>query len=130
METSEILEVVRTWVAQTSELGETYRWVQNFENKEEAMGCSNLHPYGQILALDQIPIEAEKEQQNQKQYYREQGQPLLHSYAQQELESELRVVEQNSSWLAVVPYWAVWPFEMLLLPLRAIQRLSDLKQKE
>ena len=78
------------------------------------MGCFNLHPHGQIWASDQIPTEAEKEQQNQKQYYREQGHSLLHSYAQQELKSELRVVEQNSSWLAVVPYWTVRPFEMLL----------------
>ncbi len=130
METSEILEVVKTWIDQTLELGETYRWVQIFENKGEAMGCSNPHPHGQVWATNVLPTEAEKEQQSQKQYYDEHGEPLLYHYAQSEIESGNRVIEQNSSWLAVLPYWATWPFEMLLLPLRATQRLSDLKPKE
>ena len=65
METSEILEVVKTWIDQTMELGKTYRWVQIFENKGEVMGCSNPHPHGQVWATNSLPTEAEKEEQSQ-----------------------------------------------------------------
>ena len=130
METSMILEVVKTWIDQTLELGETYQWVQVFENKGETMGCSNHHPHGQAWATNVLPTEAQKEQHSQKQFYKKHGEPLLSRYAQCEIKSVIRVIEQNSSWLAVVPYWAIWPFEILLLPLRAIQRISDLKKKE
>ena len=130
MEISEILQVVKTWIDQVLELGENYRWVQIFENKGEIMGCSNLHPHGQIWATNALPTEAEKEDQNQKKYFDENGCTILQNYAQCEIDFGSRVIEQNSSWLAVVPYWATWPFEILLFPLRAVQRLSDLKQKE
>jgi len=130
METSDILEVVKTWIDETIELGKIYRWVQIFENKGEVMGCSNPHPHAQVWATNSLPTEAEKEQQRQKQFYKKHGESLLHVYAQSEIQSGVRVIEYNSSWLAVVPYWATWPYEMLLLPHRQIQRISDLNQKE
>ena len=130
METSEILEVVKTWIDQTMELGKTYRWVQIFENKGEVMGCSNPHPHGQVWATNSLPTEAEKEEQSQKQFYKKHGEPLLYHYAQSEIQSGVRVIEHNSSWLAIVPYWATWPYEILLLPQRPVQRISDLNSKE
>ena len=130
LKTSEILEVVKTWIDQTIELGELYRWVQIFENKGEVMGCSNPHPHGQVWASNSIPTEAHKEQHNQKHFYKKHGESLLYSYAQSEIISGTRVIEQNSSWIAIVPYWATWPYEMLLLPKRHIQRISDLNSKE
>ena len=130
MNNSEILEVVRTWIDQTIELGENYRWVQIFENKGEIMGCSNSHPHGQVWASNSLPTEANKEQQNQKKYFKKHKEPLLYDYSKSEIQSGIRVVENNSSWLAVVPYWATWPYEILLLPMRKIQRISDLNSKE
>ena len=130
METSEILEVVKTWIDQTIELGKTYRWVQIFENKGEVMGCSNPHPHGQVWATNSLPTEAEKEERSQKQFYKKHGEPLLYHYAQSEIQSGVRVIEHNSSWLAIVPYWATWPYEILLLPQRPVQRISDLNSKE
>ena len=130
METSEILEVVRTWIDQTNELGETYRWVQIFENKGEIMGCSTSHPHGQVWASNSLPTEANKEHQSQKQFFKKHKEPLLYDYLQCEIQSGVRVVEKNSSWLALVPYWATWPYEILLLPMRKIQRISDLNLKE
>ena len=130
MNNSEILEVVRTWIDQTIELGENYRWVQIFENKGEIMGCSNSHPHGQVWASNSLPTEANKEQQNQKKYFKTHKEPLLYDYLKSEIQSGIRVVENNSSWLAVVPYWATWPYEILLLPMRKIQRISDLNSKE
>jgi len=122
MELSAIRRVIETWVEQTISLGETHRWVQIFENKGVAMGCSNPHPHGQIWALDSLPNEPFKEDLEQRRYREENGRPLLVDYADLEAEKEERVVVQNDDWLAVVPYWAVWPFETLLLPRRPVQR--------
>ncbi len=125
-----IRRVIDTWAAQTAELGETYRWVQVFENKGATMGCSNPHPHGQIWALDALPNEAFKEDVYQWRYWEENGRSLLVDYADLETKEQKRVVVENNDWLAVVPYWAVWPFEILLLPRRHVLRLPDLSVKE
>lgn len=118
--------VIATWREQSAELGKTYPWVQVFENKGTAMGCSNSHPHGQIWANSFLPNEAEREDRLQREYYRQQGSSLLLDYAARELADGARTVVETRHWLAVVPYWAAWPFETLLLPKRPIQRLPDL----
>ena len=130
METADIRQVVNVWAAQTAELGQTYQWVQVFENKGAIMGCSNPHPHGQIWALDVLPNEARKEDGHQQAYFAQTGRPLLLDYAQLESDKQERTVIENEHWLAVVPYWAVWPFEILLLPRRHVLRLPDLRQAE
>ena len=130
MAVSDVRRVVDVWAAQTSELGATYRWVQVFENKGAAMGSSNPHPHGQIWALDALPNEARKEDERQRAYFAAHGRPLLLDYAAQEVEAGERVVVANDHWLAVVPFWAVWPFEMLLLPRRHVLRLPDLVDEQ
>lgn len=130
MSLPEIRGVVDTWAAQTAELGQTYRWVQVFENKGAVMGCSNPHPHGQIWSLDALPNEPAAEDMAQKRYFEENGRPLLIDYVNLELEQPERVVVQNDHWVAVVPYWAVWPFELLLLPRRHVMRLPDLASAE
>jgi UDPglucose--hexose-1-phosphate uridylyltransferase len=130
MSLPEIRGVVDTWAAQTAELGQTYRWVQIFENKGAIMGCSNPHPHGQIWTLDTLPNEPFAEDESQRRYFEENGRPLLIDYVKLELEQQERIVVQNAHWLAVVPYWAVWPFELLLLPRRHVLRLPDLDDAE
>ncbi|MCL4266354.1 MAG: UDP-glucose--hexose-1-phosphate uridylyltransferase [Anaerolineae bacterium] len=130
MELPDIRGVVDTWAAQTAELGQTYRWVQVFENKGAIMGCSNPHPHGQIWALDVLPNEPFKEDVNQRKYWEEHGRPLLLDYEQLETAVGERVVVQNGAWTAVVPYWAIWPYEILLLPRRHVLRLPDLTDAE
>lgn len=125
-----IRKVVELWTEQTEELGRTFRWVQVFENKGEIMGCSNPHPHGQIWASDFIPNEPAKEERQQLAYYRSEGSPLLVDYLELELEEDARVVLQNQDWVALVPYWATWPYEILLLPKRRISRLPDLLASE
>jgi UDPglucose--hexose-1-phosphate uridylyltransferase len=125
-----IRQVVDLWAEQTVELGRTYQWVQIFENKGAIMGNSNPHPHGQIWAGDWLPKEAQKEDENQRLYYAMNGSPLLVDYARREQHDHERVVLENESWLAVVPFWAVWPFETLLLPKRHIRRLPDLEINE
>jgi UDPglucose--hexose-1-phosphate uridylyltransferase len=130
MDPPEIRRVVDLWAAQTAELGQTYKWVQLFENKGQMMGSSNPHPHGQIWGLDALPNEPRKEDERQRAYYEREKRPLLLDYAALEEEQEERVVLANAHWLAVVPYWAVWPFETLLLPRRRVLRLPDLEDEE
>jgi len=126
MEPSEIEGVIRTWEAQTAELGSKYAWVQVFENKGAVMGCSNPHPHGQIWAGDFIPNEIAAEDASQKAYFAKHSRPLLLDYAELETSRGERIVAENKSWIAVVPFWAVWPYEILLLPRGQVSRLTDL----
>ena len=119
-------KVIDVWAEETAELAQQYRWVQVFENKGDVMGCSNPHPHGQIWASDFLPNEAVREQRQQSNYYQTHGSVLLLDYVQRELEQRERVVAENESWLVVVPFWALWPFETLLLPRRPVQWLPDL----
>ncbi len=125
-----IRQVVDTWAAETEMLGKKYKWVQVFENKGEIMGCSNPHPHGQIWAGDFIPNEPSKEDWQQRTYLKENGKPLLLDYLESEIARGERVVAENDHWIVVVPYWATWPYETLLLPRRRVQRLPDLRDEE
>jgi UDPglucose--hexose-1-phosphate uridylyltransferase len=125
-----IRHVIDAWAEQTTELGQTYRWVQVFENKGAAMGASNPHPHGQIWAHHHLPNEIVKEDQHQRQYLAEHDSVLLVDYAALEAGQGERIVVENDDWLAVVPFWAMWPFECLLLPRRHVLRLPDLDPGE
>lgn len=121
-----IAGVIDTWCAQTVELGTTYPWVQVFENKGALMGCSNPHPHGQIWATDYLPNEAAAEDLRQRAWHAENGCALLLDLAEREAALGERVVVQTEHWLAIVPFWATWPFETLLLPRFAVQQLPEL----
>jgi len=127
---AELGRVIDAWTAQLAELSARYRWVQIFENKGAAMGCSNPHPHGQIWASSFLPHLIELEHRAQAAYARAHGRPLLLEAAERELAAGVRVVEQNRDWLVVVPYWAAWPFELLLVPRRAVARLDELRDEE
>jgi len=121
-----IRSVIDAWASQTAELGRDWQWVQVFENKGDVMGCSNPHPHGQIWASNELPDGVAKEDREQARYLKECGSPLLIDYARREREIGERIVVENEEWIVVVPYWAVWPFETLLLPLRSTARFTDL----
>ena len=93
------------------------------------MGCSNPHPHGQIWANSFLPNEAANEDQHQRSYLAANGRPLLLDYAQAESDGS-RVVVDTAHWLALVPYWAAWPFETLLLPKAHVRRLPDLDAEQ
>jgi UDPglucose--hexose-1-phosphate uridylyltransferase len=97
-----------------------------FENKGAMMGCSNPHPHGQIWATNVVPDEPAAEDRAQRDWFAREGKPLLLAYAEREAGLQERVVCQNEQWLAVVPWWAAWPFETLVLPRMAVARLSEL----
>jgi UDPglucose--hexose-1-phosphate uridylyltransferase len=130
MPLEQVRYVVQAWADQSAELRRQWRWVQLFENKGELMGCSNPHPHGQIWASDSLPNEPAKELARQQRWFAEKGVPLLLDYAAIELSEGERVVASNEHWLALVPWWAAWPFEMLLLPRRHARCLVDLSAAE
>lgn len=126
LSTAAIRGVIDTWSAESADLGRQYRWVQVFENKGAMMGCSNPHPHGQVWANNFLPNEIAAEDTRQRAYYAEHGSSLLLDYARKEANDGSRTIVRSDHWIAVVPWWAAWPFESLLLPLFPVARLEQL----
>lgn len=121
--------IVDCWCEQSALLGATYPSVQIFENKGAMMGCSNPHPHGQVWATAHLPDETATEDGTQRRYLHDHGTPMLLALAAREIGGE-REIAANADWLAIVPYWASWPFETLLLPRFAVQRMPDLRDDQ
>ncbi|MCX9146082.1 UDP-glucose--hexose-1-phosphate uridylyltransferase [Erythrobacter sp. WG] len=122
---AQIRAVIDTWADQTAELGARFAHVQVFENKGAMMGCSNPHPHGQVWATAHVPQEPAAEDARQRAYLAEHGRAMLLDVAEREAAGE-RTLEVNADWLAIVPFWAAWPFETLLLPRFRVARMPDL----
>jgi UDPglucose--hexose-1-phosphate uridylyltransferase len=129
MRPGDVRRVVDVWAAESAALGERYRWVQVFENRGAAMGASSPHPHGQIWAGSALPREAAREDAAQRRHFDTTGRRLLLDYAAQEAGGP-REVGGDAGWLVVVPFWAAWPFETLLVPRRPVERLPDLDGRE
>jgi UDPglucose--hexose-1-phosphate uridylyltransferase len=125
LSSNQVRAVIDCWADQAAELGRHYSWVQLFENKGAAMGCSNPHPHGQIWASSHLPDEPALEDERQRAYHAGKGRPLLAEVAERETGGP-RVVIETTDWLVIVPWWAVWPFETLVLPRFPAQRIEQL----
>ena len=130
MDPKDIARVVDMWADQVSELGKRYKWVEVFENKGAAMGASNPHPHGQVWSSDYVPTIPAREDANQAEYWRSTGRPLLLDVLEEEIAANERIVDLSEHWALLVPFWATWPFEYLLLPRRHITRLPELTPAE
>lgn len=126
----QIRSVVEMWCRQISEFSREYGWVQIFENKGAVMGCSNPHPHSQMWASNYIPDEPLKEDNRQRSYWEKEKRILLLDYLAEEMERRDRLVIQNTHWSAMVPFFAVWPYETLLVPHRHVLRLDELTAAE
>jgi UDPglucose--hexose-1-phosphate uridylyltransferase len=128
----DIRRVIDVWAAQTTELGaqDTIRYVQVFENKGEMMGCSNPHPHCQAWASERVPTEPAKELGALSAYLDQRGTCLLCDYAALELKAGERIILQNEHFVALAPFWAVWPFETMVLARRHVGSLPDLTDAE
>ena len=127
MSPAAVRRIVDVWAAETRDLGRHYRWVQVFENRGETMGASNPHPHGQVWAGTALPREAAREDAGQRRWWEATGHRLLLDYAGQEHDGP-RVVHEDDDWLLVVPFWALWPYETLVIPKRPVQRLPELHE--
>ena len=125
MDATAVRRVIDVWSEQTAELGRRWRWVQVFENRGDAMGASNPHPHGQIWAGSALPGEPAKEDGTQREHHSRTGRRLLLDIAELEVDGP-RVVAATASWVVVVPFWAVWPFETLIVARGPFARMSDL----
>ena len=132
MPAEDVRPVVDLWSEEYDSLGahEDINHVQIFENKGQMMGCSNPHPHGQIWAQESIPNEPRKELTRQTEHYDRHGRTLLTDYLDAELEKGVRVVCKNDSFVALVPFWAVWPYEALVVSRRPVPSVSALDGDE
>lgn len=128
--TPDLVNVIKIWADQVNELKRQYRWIQVFENRGEMMGASSPHPHGQLWAGDALPNEAVKEDQQQFAYFKRHGRILLLDYLEKEKQAEQRIIVETEHWLVVIPFWAIWPYETLLLPKRHVLHLPDLNVDE
>ena len=132
MPVEEIRKVVEMWKKEYAELGANsgINYVQIFENKGDIMGCSNPHPHGQIWSQSSIPNELLKKSENFNHYWDKHKKSLLSAYLEQELDLKERIVLENEHFVALVPYWAVWPFEAMILPRKHYQHIGQLNAEE
>jgi len=132
MEVEAIQRVVEAWKQQYIEIGamDFINHVQIFENKGAAMGCSNPHPHGQIWAQSSLPTHIEKTQGNLQEYYQKNNRSLLANYLSAELERRERVVIENERFAVVVPFWAIWPYETLIISKRHFGNITEMTNDE
>ncbi len=127
-----IENILATWADQSGQLGaiDFVKHIQVFENKGAIMGCSNPHPHSQIWANEHIPNEPAKEFGQQEAYFGEHGRRLLADYLAEEQKHKERIVASNDYFTALIPFWAIWPFEVLVIAHRNVSRLTDLTSVE
>ncbi|MBS0481282.1 MAG: UDP-glucose--hexose-1-phosphate uridylyltransferase [Proteobacteria bacterium] len=125
---SAVVNVVDTWCSLSAELGARWAHVQVFENKGAMMGASSPHPHGQVWASDFVPQVPAREDAQQRDWLAAHGTVLLDDVIAAELSAGERVVESNAHWIAVVPHWAAWPFETLLIARDDVARLEELTE--
>jgi UDPglucose--hexose-1-phosphate uridylyltransferase len=132
MDLPTIEEIIRTWQREYTDLGNVdyINYVQIFENKGSVMGCSNPHPHGQIWAQSSLPTQIEKTQNSLKTYFDKNGSNLLLDYLEKELEAKERIVIENEHFVALVPFWAIWPFEILIVCKRHVTKITDFNAVE
>lgn len=132
MEVLDIVKVVKKWKEEFAVLGakEDINYVQIFENKGDMMGCSNPHPHGQIWSQLSVPVEVEKKSRFQKEYWEKKKRSLLSDYLEQELKAKERLILQNEHFIALVPYWATWPYEAMIIPRKQLQHIGQLNEVE
>ena len=132
MEQSAIEKVIQTWTEQIVDLSskDFIHYVQVFENKGAMMGASNPHPHSQIWATEHIPNEPAKELEHLKAYFAEHGRTLLADYLQEENKRKERIIFQNNNFTVLVPFWAIWPFEVMIVAHRPSAYLTDLNAEE
>ena len=133
MDEEAIKGVISTWIDQYRDISSSpdIAYVQIFENKGAMMGCSNPHPHGQIWASSSIPTLVEKEREKQAEYFSEHASVLLADVLDLERDNKSpRIVLENRHWSVLVPFWATWPFETLLLPRRIVRTLAELSAEE
>ncbi|ARV06565.1 galactose-1-phosphate uridylyltransferase [Polaribacter sp. SA4-10] len=132
MSSSEIQKVVFAWQKEYTQLGANpnINYIQIFENKGAVMGCSNPHPHGQIWSQSTLPNEVDKKNTQQLNYYNKNKTSLLGDYLAQELEKKERIIFENDGFIVLVPFWAIWPFETMIVPKKHQANILEMNKEE
>ena len=132
MQVPEIENVVRVWKEQYLELGAIsyINHVQIFENKGSVMGCSNPHPHGQIWAQSSLPSQVKRTQDNLLKYFQKTGKSLLKDYLESELQKKERIIAENEHFVLLVPFWATWPYETMIISKRHFSSIAEITEEE
>jgi len=132
MSVENINKVVKTWQNQYTELGSNnmINYVQIFENKGAVMGCSNSHPHGQIWSQSTLPNEVDKKDQQQRAYFSKYNSSLLGDYLKQELDVNERIIYKNDDFVVLTPFWAVWPFETMIVPKKQCKNITMISEQD
>lgn len=132
MEETAIMDVIATWQDEYATLSANpnVNHVQIFENKGDVMGCSNPHPHGQICAQSNVPMEVAKKSDNQATFYENHGSSLLSAYLDKEQALKQRIIYENDDFVVVVPFWAVWPYEAMIIPREHQQDITQMSQSQ
>ena len=132
MSATEIQKVVFAWQREFKELAvnPNINYVQIFENKGAVMGCSNPHPHGQIWSQSSLPNEVDKKNTQQLNYYNNNNSSLLGDYLAQELEKQERIIFENDGFVVLVPFWAIWPFEAMIVPKKQQANILEMNEEE
>jgi len=127
-----IKKVIDLWAEEFDQLSANpeIKYIQIFENKGEIMGCSNPHPHGQIWAQSTLPVEIVKESSRQLEYFEEHGKSLLSNYLEIELKEKTRIVFENAHFAVLVPFWAVWPYETMIISKRHVTDIRAFNEEE
>ena len=132
MQVPEIENVVRVWKEQYLELGAIsyINHVQIFENKGSVMGCSNPHPHGQIWAQSSLPTQVKRTQDNLLKYFQKTEKSLLKDYLESELQKKERIIAENEHFVLLVPFWATWPYETMIISKRHFSSIAEITEEE
>lgn len=132
MSVEAIASVIDLWAKEFAALASNpmLKYIQIFENKGEIMGCSNPHPHGQIWSQGSVPLEVAKETTQQKKHFEQKGRSLLADYIATELREKERMVLENEHFVALVPFWAVWPYETMIVSKRHVQTILQFAGEE
>ncbi len=128
----DINKIVNTWQKEYTKLGgkDMINYVQIFENKGVVMGCSNPHPHSQIWSQSTLPNEVDKKEQQQLAYFNKNKSSLLGDYLKQELETNERMIYQNDDFVVLTPFWALWPFETMIIPKQQHANITKISEQE
>jgi UDPglucose--hexose-1-phosphate uridylyltransferase len=132
MDVNSIEKVVETWQKEYEEIGQNkaINYVQIFENKGAVMGCSNPHPHGQIWCQSTLPNEVAKKDNQQLAYFNKNKSSLLGDYLKQELDKQERIIFENDNFVVLVPFWAIWPFEVMIAPKKQQKNILEMSEEE
>ena len=131
MTQNEVINIIEAWIKEFNDLSKKYTWVQIFENKGTAVGCSNPHPHCQMWCCSFLPSKPDTKDRLMREYFKKNGRAMLDDYVKKELVKKERIIVENEDWIVVVPFWACYPFETMIIARDSkVKRINDMNARQ